>query len=140
MPSIQATAYTVSAMVPSVLPSPAANTPAKPSAEKTVTVSATDATHQVSDRVTAFVAIEPATKTAAERPAGPPPPGGGMVRVGAGAAGRNEAASESETALMLLEADQDEDAASDVTAEDSAVFMSPIRFDSDKTYYPTSIY
>lgn len=140
MPSIQATAYTVSAMVPSLLPAPTANAPAKTSTEKTVTVSATDAVRTVSDRVTAFVAIDPATKTAAERPAGAPTPGGGMVRADAGAAGWNEAASESETALMLLEADQDEDTASELTAEDTAAFTSPIRFDSDKTYYPTSIY
>jgi hypothetical protein len=138
MPSIQASSYTVSAMVPSLLPAPVQGNSTKLPAPKTDTVIPADAGRSVSDRVTAFLATDPGTKTAGNRPDGPPPPpGGGMGPRGAGA-NKNEAASESETALKLLEADETSE--NDQDADDIATQTTAVQFDEAKNYYPTSIY
>jgi hypothetical protein len=133
MPSIQATSYPVSAMVPSTLPvQPAANTN-KTAAQKTDAVAPTGSGTSVSDRVSAFLASDTTTEKTNNRTYRQPPP----PAAGKGAEGSGGSESSSQTAA-LFQADTDNDAGqvdADTDTQSPAVL-----FDEAKTYYPTSIY
>jgi len=136
MNSIQARSYPISAMVPNLLPAQPAGNSTKAPAPKTDTAIPTDAPRQVSDRVSAFLTSDAATETSSRRPKGPPPEGG--IAPGGTGPRQSEAASESETALLLLETD--DEASSDEVDADTGSQTTAILFDEAKTYYPTSLY
>lgn len=124
-------------MVPNMLPAQPAGNSMKTPAPRTDTAIPSDAARQVSDRVSAFLTSDAAMETSGRRPKGTPPEGG-MVPGGAGGPRQSEAASESETALLLLESDGE--AESDGVDADTGSPTASIVFDEAKNYYPTSLY
>jgi len=146
MPSIQGNSYTVSAMVPSMLPlAPAAANPTKSAPAKTEAVPVSSEARVTSARVSEFVAIEQFAKTDETRPdrPPPPPPGSGPPKSGtAGASGasRNQTAplDEGETALLLLETEETDE--EDETVDDAGSQSISILFDEANTYQPSSLY
>ncbi len=134
MPSIQATSYPVSALVPSVLPVQPASNPTKTVAAKTDAVAPIEVGNSVSARVSAFLASDTSTEKTTSRPERPPPPPGGGK--GPDGAGGSQASSETETALLLLEADEDTETEETTEETDTTAVL----FDEANTYYPTSIY
>ncbi|AKI00454.1 hypothetical protein IMCC20628_01741 [Hoeflea sp. IMCC20628] len=150
MPSIQGNSYTVSALVPSMMPSAPAVTndtkstqvktdAARPSSQVDATAARSNTT---SDRVNAFLATEQSAKTDETRPdrPPPPPPGSGPPKSGAAGASANqtEALDESETALLLLETEETDD--EDEAVEDTDSESISILFDEADTYQPSSLY
>ncbi|WP_290772677.1 hypothetical protein [Hoeflea sp.] len=136
MNSILARSYPISAMVPNLLPAQPAGNSTKAPAPKTDTAIPTDAAPQLSARVSAFLTSDAAMETSGRRPKGTPPEGG-LPPAGAGPR-QSETSSESETALLLLETDDETD--SDDSAADTGSQNAAIVFDEAATYYPTSLY
>ncbi len=133
MPSIQATSYPVSAMVPSTLPvQPAANT-SKTVTQKTDAIAPTGSGTSVSERVSAFLASDTTTEKASNRTyRQSPPPGAGKGLEGSGG---SESSGETE---LLSRTDSDNDAGQ--VGADTETQTAAVLFDEAKTYYPTSLY
>ncbi|WP_412049060.1 hypothetical protein ACK6D9_14625 [Hoeflea sp. Naph1] len=150
MPSIQASAYPVSVLVPTLVPPRTENNASNDNNTKSTTaklggITSSDARLTVSDRVGAFLATEQTEKTdagRANRP--PPPPPGGGPRPDGASAGGSQAVDESETALLLLETDEtetDETEEEDSdSVEDTTSQIISILFDDAQTYQPSSLY
>ena len=133
MPSIQATSYPVSAMVPSTLPvQPAANTN-KTATQKTDAIAPTGSGTSVSERVSAFLASDTTTEKTSNRTyRQSPPPGPGK-----GLEGSSGSESSGEAAL-LSPTDSDNDAGQ--VGADTETQTAAVLFDEARTYYPTSLY
>ncbi|MDF1609858.1 hypothetical protein PZ897_16855, partial [Hoeflea sp. YIM 152468] len=141
MPSILANSYPASALVPSLMPAPRVDHEVRSAATKPETGVASEASRLVSDRVNAFLATDQPARTNRVRPDGPPPPppraGHGNTGDAAGPAGAPE---DSDSALMLLTADE---TGSD-TAEgaDDGTLSQPVTIllDDASIYQPSSRY
>ena len=149
MPSIQASAYPVSVLVPTLVPPRTETNASNDNNTKSTTakldgITSSDARLTVSDRVGAFLATEQTEKTDAGRANRPPPPPGGGRRPDGASAGGSQAVDESETALLLLETDEtetDETEEDDSdSVEDTTSQIISILFDDAQTYQPSSLY
>ncbi|VVT12367.1 hypothetical protein [Hoeflea sp. EC-HK425] len=129
MSLILGSTYPVSALVPSIMPAPAAGSDSKQPAHKPNELSAAEPSRVLSNRVTAFLTTDQTATSKGSRPdsqgtRGPAPQ---EPKVGR----------EAETALLLDKAVNDE---SDIPAHQSGNLAGSIVLDEAKIYRPSSLY
>lgn len=138
MSLILGSTYPVSALVPSIMPAPAAGSDNKQPAQKPNELSAAEPSRVLSNRVTAFLTTD---QTATSKGSRPDDQNLDSQGTRGPAAQEPDVSTDAETTLVLQEAFEDGDEAeSDIPAHQSGNLAGSIVFDEAKIYRPSSLY
>lgn len=138
MSLILGSTYPVSALVPSIMPAPAAGSDNKQPVQKPNELSAAEPSRVLSNRVTAFLTTD---QTATSKGSRPDDQNLDSQGTRSPAAQEPDVSTDAETALVLQEAVEDGDEAeSDIPAHQSRNLAGSIVFDEAKIYRPSSLY